>query len=62
MLRAIKLDDQLRRHTAKISDIGRNGILAPELEALQLAASQATPQFVFGVGHGPAQQACVFQC
>ena len=49
MLASIKLDDHCRLRTDEVADVGTSHVLAPELEAGQLATAQAAPKQAFGV-------------
>src|SRR3546814_14173488 len=61
VLRAIQLHDQLLRHTTKVGDVWRNRVLAPELQTIQLPATQLLPELLFRIGHVAAQTARVLE-
>src|SRR3546814_5859318 len=39
--------------------VGWDGVLAPELQAIQLPAAQVLPELLLGIGHVAAQTACI---
>jgi hypothetical protein len=50
MLPAVKLDDESCLKTHEIGDVLTNGLLAAELEPVDLLAPEMPPQEFFGVG------------
>jgi len=50
MLPAVNFHHKSFLNANEIDDIGRNGILTPELASAQLARPQAVPKFPFGIG------------
>lgn len=50
MLPTVNFNHKFFLDTDEIYDIGRNGILTPELVSAQLARPQAVPKFPFNVG------------
>ena len=49
VLITIKLDNEPRFKTDKVSNVGTNGLLSAEFEARKLSAAQRSPQFAFNV-------------
>ena len=49
MLSTIKFNDQLHGRAEEIHDVGTDGLLAAETEALKLAAPKERPQNAFGI-------------
>ncbi len=49
VLTTIGFDNQLRRDTSEIDDIGRNRVLTPETPT-ELFSAQTTPKQPFGIG------------
>ena len=47
MLATIQFDDHSRLKADEVADVDPQGVLSPELEAVQLTAAQATPKKPF---------------
>jgi hypothetical protein len=58
VLAAIDFDDQSCCYANEIRDVRRYRILAPELEPIQPAISQQSPQPDFGVGLIMSKRSC----
>jgi hypothetical protein len=58
MLASVNLDDQSCFNTNEVANVRRDRVLAPKLEAAELAISQEMPQPPFGVSLSAAQFSC----
>jgi hypothetical protein len=58
VLPAVQLYDHPMRKRDEVHDVGANWLLAPELDAIQSMAPQATPKAPFGVGLVHAKTSC----
>jgi len=55
VLRTIQFDNQLSFNAAKVGNVGRNRMLAAELQSAQLLSTQDTQQPAFCICHFLAQ-------
>jgi len=58
MLSAIHFDNELKTRAIEIDDVWSQWMLPSEGEAVELIASQRTPQSLLGVGHIAAEISC----
>ena len=57
MLSAIDLDHELCFDAGEVGDIGRNGMLAPEVPSANLSSTQQAPELAFCIGGNAAHAA-----
>jgi hypothetical protein len=55
VLRSVQFDDEFFLNTAEVCNVGWDWMLAAELEAIQLARPEKSPQLALRVCHFPAR-------
>lgn len=59
VLAAVHLDDKALFQTDKVNDVVAYGPLAAELEAVDLAQAQVSPEFALSIGRVPSERPCI---
>jgi hypothetical protein len=60
VLAAIQFDDEARLSACEVGDEWPHGVLAAEVQSVDLTATQPAPEQTLGIGHVLAQLACSF--
>ena len=60
MLATVQFDDEPGLRACEVGDVRGDGVLAAEVQSVELTATQPAPEQTLGVGHVLAQLACSF--